>query len=139
VNVWARLVPVALVGAGALFVLALSPASRAAGSCGYATGASFTLSSNGETFSGHLYSVYPTGVSCSYALPWVVRLTKESPGTRQPDGQDVLSGPPGWSCEGKGLSGSPHKPPAVSGDCQDANASAPKSFLWQIGEEHISQ
>ena len=75
-----RLLPGALIGMGVLFLLAAGPAARAAGSCGYANGAGFELRTNGEQFSGHLYSVFPTGISCSFALPWVVRLTKESPG-----------------------------------------------------------
>jgi hypothetical protein len=135
----ARLVSGAFIGTALCFLLALSPVGRAAGPCGYAHGAGFNVSTNGEQFSGHLYSVYPTGVSCSVAVPWVVRLTKESPGLLQPDGQYVLRGPRGWSCEGKGLVGSPHTPPTVSGDCQETTTSTPESFAWQIGEEHISQ
>ena len=134
-----RLLPGVLIGAGLLFLLAPGPGARAAGSCGYANGAGFEISTNGEQFSGHLYSVYPTGISCSFALPWVVRLTKESPGMLQPDGQYLLRGPRGWSCEGKGLIASPHRPPTVSGSCQETTTSTPKSFLWQIGEEHISR
>jgi hypothetical protein len=139
VNRSARL-PVALVGAVAVFGLALSPASRAAGSCGYANGAPFSVSTGGAQFSEHLYSVFPAGVACSFALAWVVRLTKEPPGALQPDGQYVLQARPGWRCEGKALIASPHRPPTVSGDCRTTSSStAVKGFDWQIGEEHISQ
>ena len=46
----------------------------------------------------------------------------------QPDGQYLLRGPRGWSCEGKGLIASPHRPPTVSGSCQETTTSTATSF-----------
>ena len=93
-----------------------------------ATGARYTAP-GGST---QKYIVYPAGVTCAFAKPWVSRLTKKPSKRAARHGITfawISGGPPGFSCE-TGLNEVPH---AVSGQCRKQKGNVTTaSFSWNF-------